>query len=102
MSDLEEHLAFELRALKIPFEREVRLIPGRRFRFDFVFPEHKLAVEVDGGEYVQGRHQRPGGFRRDSEKFSLAAIHGYRVMRLTGSMVESGEGLALVERALAT
>lgn len=52
------------------------------------------------GEWVYGRHQRPGGFRRDAEKFSLAAAQGYRVMRVTGSMVTSGEALTLIEQAL--
>jgi very-short-patch-repair endonuclease len=101
VSDLEEILAFELRARNIPFEREVKLIPGRRYRFDFTFPDHKLAVEVDGGEYVQGRHQRPGGFRSDAEKVALASGLGWRVMRLTGSMVKDGTARILIEQALA-
>ncbi len=100
MSQLEEVLAFQLRALKIPYEREVKLIEGRRFRFDFVFRAQKLAVEVNGGEWVQGRHSRSGGMRSDAEKIALASALGWRVIPVAGSMVESGEAVALIQQSL--
>ena len=101
MSLLEDLLALQMRAVQLPKpDREVTLVPGRRFRFDFVWPEHHLALEVDGGEWIAGRHQRPTGFRADAEKFSLAAVHGWRVMRCTGSMVEDGTCLKLIEQAM--
>ena len=101
MSDLEEQMAFQIKVAGLPTpEREARLVPGRRFRFDFSWPTEKVALEVDGGEWVQGRHQRPAGFRSDAEKFSLAAAEGYRVLRATGSMVTDGSALALLEKVL--
>ena len=101
ISDLEETMAWQMRSAGLPTpEREQRLVAGRRFRFDFSWPAQMVALEVDGGEWIQGRHQRPGGFRSDAEKFSLAAAAGWRVMRATGSMVRDGSALALVEAAL--
>ncbi len=101
MSELEDLFSFHVRAAGLPEpEREVLLVPSRKFRFDFVWREQKLAVEVDGGEWVQGRHQRPAGFRRDAEKVALASAQGYRVMRVTGSMVRDGTALDLVEQVL--
>ena len=101
MSDLEETIAWQMKAAGIPTpEREVRLIPGRRFRFDFVWRDQFVALEVDGGEFIQGRHQRPGGFRSDAEKMSLAAAQGYRVLRVTGSMVRDGSALTLIESTI--
>lgn len=35
LSPGEEALALHLRASRIAFEREVRVVPGRRWRFDF-------------------------------------------------------------------
>ena len=79
---------------------EVLVCAGRKFRFDLAWPARKLACEVDGAVWVNGRHSRGGGVQRDCEKFSLAAIHGWRVMRVTTDMVRSGKALALVEQAL--
>jgi hypothetical protein len=67
---------------------------------DGSWTDRKVAVEVDGGEWTYGRHQRPGGFRSDAEKMSLAAVLGWRVLRVTGSMVEDGSGVELVRQAL--
>ncbi len=80
--------------------REYAGIPGRKFRFDGAWPPRKLSFEIDGAVWVNGRHSRGSGIQRDCEKFSLAAIYGWRVMRFTTDMVRSGKALALVERAL--
>jgi very-short-patch-repair endonuclease len=101
MSDLVETLCAEIRLAGLPEpEREVKAIPGRLFRFDLCWRDRMLAAEVDGGVWVMGRHNRPSGFEKDAEKMSLAAIAGWRVLRLTASMVKSGKALELVERAL--
>ena len=38
---------------------------------------------VEGGIYIQGRHNRPQGFATDAEKYLEAALDGWRVLRLT-------------------
>ncbi len=58
MSKLEEVFARQLEEKNIPFERELMLIPGRRFRFDFVFEYAKLVAEIEGGTWSGGRHTR--------------------------------------------
>lgn len=100
-SDLEATLDFYLRAADAPsFQRELRFCPPRRFRFDFAWPEQRLAVEVDGGTWTGGRHVRGTGFEADCEKSALAAIHGWRVIHLTRSHVESGVAVGWVLAAL--
>lgn len=86
----------------IPYEPEHRGVPGRRFRFDFAFPEHMLAVEIDGGTWVQGRHNRPKGYAKDCEKLNLAVLHGWRVLRFTADQVRDGTALRMTEQALNT
>ena len=101
MSDLEDTLYWQIKVAGLPLpEREVALIPNRKYRFDFVWPDQKLACEVDGAVWTAGRHTRGGGFTSDAEKVSLAAGEGYRVLRVTGGQVESGAALRWIELAL--
>jgi very-short-patch-repair endonuclease len=104
MSDAEEALAFQLRALKITFNREVQFAPPRKWRADFMVTGRSLVspilIEVDGGTWAGGRHTTGAGFAADCEKLNEATLLGYRVLRVTPSMVTSGAALALVERAL--
>ena len=75
---------------------------GRRWRFDLAWPALKLAVEIDGGGFVAGRHSRGAGLEKDCEKFAEAAIMGYTVIRCTPRQVTSGQALGWIERYIAT
>ena len=79
---------------------EFRFHPKRRFRFDFAWPGTKLAVEVDGGTWIGGRHTRGAGFERDCRKINLGVVAGWRVLRFTADMVHSGEALTVIKEAL--
>lgn len=103
MSDLEERMHFQLKMFKdIPKpEREYKFHPGRRFRFDFAWPDQKLALEVEGGtHYGKSRHTTGTGFNKDCEKYNEATILGWRVIRVDSKQVKSGQALEWVERAL--
>lgn len=102
MSALEETIAFQLRALRLPKPvREHRFLAGRRFRFDFAWPDRLVALEIDGGVWTAGRHTRGAGAVTDAEKYSLAALDGWRVLRATEKQVHSGEAARWVEKILA-
>jgi len=45
--------------------------------------ESRTLFEIEGGIYIQGRHNRPQGFAADAEKYLEAALAGWRVLRLT-------------------
>ena len=96
-SELEELLAVQLTALQIEFKREQRLIPHRRFRFDFLVGQ-SLIAEVEGGTWRGGRHTTGAGFQKDCEKYNLAVEMGYRVLRFTSNMVRSGDASQQIER----
>lgn len=81
-------------------EKEYRFHPERRWRFDLAFPALMLAVEVDGGAWVNGRHNRASGWLRDQEKLNEAAILGWRILHVTPRQVSNWEAFGLVERAL--
>ena len=100
-SHLERALEFQIRVAGLPEpEREYRFWPGRRFRFDFAWPDKMIAVEVEGGQWVRGRHQRGAGFAADTEKYNEAAILGWCVLRFPTNAINSGRALATLERAL--
>ncbi len=80
--------------------RELCPFPGRRFRYDFAWPDRLLAVEVDGGVWMRGKHARGGGIERDCEKSVLGWEAGWRVMRVTPDLVQSGRALQALEAVL--
>lgn len=79
---------------------EFRFHETRKFRIDVAFPQHMLAVEIDGGGWVQGRHSRGLGIAKDAEKSALLAICGYRLIRCTPEQVRKGIVLAWVQQAI--
>ncbi len=101
-SELEDAFAFQLRALGLPEPvRQYRFHHTRRWRFDFCWPEHMLAVELQGGVYTQGRHTRGAGYAADCEKANAAVMLGWRLLRFTGDQVNDGSALQVVSDALA-
>lgn len=101
MSEPERVFVFQLRAAGLlDYHQEYTFAPPRRWRFDFCWPDARLAVEIEGGVWAQGRHTRGSGFVADLAKYNAAVLAGYRVLRVTPAMVDDGSALALVVQAL--
>jgi hypothetical protein len=94
-------LAFLSRKHATPHELEFRFHPIRRWRFDAAFPSLKIAAEIDGGAWVQGRHVRGRGFIADQEKINEAQLLGWQVYRFVPDDLASGRFLDVLDRALA-
>ncbi len=72
---------------------ELRHIPGRRFRLDYAWPDHRIGLEVQGGIWTRGKHSRGAGQKIDMEKNNLGILHGWRVFQcVPGSEVHTIEG----------
>jgi len=100
-SPLEAALLFHVRAMGLPEpQTQYRFDMTRRWRFDFAWPSAWLAVEVNGGEFVQGRHNRAEGMRGDYDKLNTAVIAGWRVLQFTGSQVTDGSAIETIKTAL--
>ena len=55
ISELSELLVLQLRAAGVDgFTQEYRFHPARRWRFDVAWPAQRIAVEVDGGQWIPG------------------------------------------------
>lgn len=105
--DYEDELAAQIRLAGLPEpERQFRFAPPRKFASDLAYPHlppgRRFLVEIEGGTWAPtpGRHNHPVGFGRDLEKYNLAALLGYRLLRFTPDQVESGVALKTIEAAL--
>lgn len=102
-SQLESWLAAQIRLLLTGAPepvREYRFHPHKKWKFDFAWPEVKLAVEIEGGVYVQGRHSRGAGFEADCAKYAEALLLGWRVLRVTRKHLKNGQALRWIEALL--
>lgn len=54
--------------------------PTRKWRWDFCFPDNMLAVEIQGGSFIGGGHNRGVQQAKDYEKHREAVKLGWRVL----------------------
>jgi len=95
-------LVRDLKAYKLyDFVQEHRFHAIRQFRFDIAFVDRKLAIEIDGGIWLdKGGHQTGTGYQNDRDKDELALLDGWRVYRVTPKMVKSGRAVQTIEKLL--
>ena len=90
---LRQHLGAEVIA-------EHRFHPTRMWRFDYALPAHRIAIEIDGGVWQIGRHNRPKGYIADLDKFNHAAALGWRVLKFTPQQQYTTKALRLIKEAI--
>lgn len=59
----------------------------RQWRFDFAWPDKKIAVELEGGVFTGGRHTTGAGYSKDAEKYNIAVLQGWKILRYTTSTI---------------
>jgi len=111
-SELEELLAFQVKATRLPQpERQLAwgAAIGRKWVLDFAWEsviDHEgqwidpLAVEVDGGTLTNGRHVRGLGREDDMVKDAALVAAGWRVLRVSETMVRGGWAVRWIAAAL--
>lgn len=100
VSKLEDDLENQILNAGLP--KPIREYPTGhgKCRFDFAWPDMMLAVEVEGGTFVRGRHCRGVGYAKDAEKYNEAQLSGWTILRVTTDMVIGGNALSVIQRAL--
>lgn len=86
--------------LKVECVKEHMFHPKRKWRFDYAIPEHKIALEVEGGVWTGGRHIRAQGFLGDMEKYNTATLMGWRVFRTTPDNLYKTATINLLRQAI--
>ena len=85
-----------LRQLSTAWIAEHRFHPVRRWLFDFARPDIRLAIEIDGGLFVGGRHSRGAGQIKDMEKGNHAVALGWQTLHFPPEQVKNGEAYRFV------
>lgn len=65
------------------FDHEYRFHNKRRFRFDWAIPDLYIAIEYEGLFSDKSGHTTISGFSKDCDKYNLAQIQGWTVLRYT-------------------
>jgi hypothetical protein len=76
-------------------QRDFKFHPTRKWKFDFAWPEQRVAVELHGGG-GRGRHCRLTGLSSDCQKRNEAQQLGYVVLEYT--VLELKDMVAVVEQ----
>ncbi len=101
MFDYAETLLIQLQLSGLPEpQREFLFHDRRKWRFDLAWPELLIAVEVEGGIWVGGRHVRGEGYEADCEKYNEAQLAGWMVLRFTPGMIKKGKAGGVIETAI--
>lgn len=85
-----------------PFEKEFMFHPERQWRFDYAYPDQKIAIEIEGlvQPWRKSRHTQNEGYKEDCIKYNAAAELGWRVFRFTQDMTEQVYPIDLLKRVL--
>lgn len=63
---------------------------GRKWRSDIAWPAAKVALEIDGGTWSYGRHNRASSVLKDMEKGNGYAERGWAVFHVPWEWIERG------------
>jgi very-short-patch-repair endonuclease len=64
----------------------------RRFRADYMIHDIKVIIEINGGQWIRGRHNRAGkGYENDLTKLNLAQYNDYKIYQFTYEMLKRSE-----------
>ena len=58
----------------------------RRWRIDYLF--NNIAVEIEGGVFIKGRHSRGVGMTKDAQKYNCMHLLGYKLLRFTAKQAK--------------
>lgn len=86
-----------LRTLEIEPVSEYQFDTNRKWRFDFAFISPQLAIEIEGGLYMNGRHVQAKGYQADLHKYNRATELGWRLLRYSPQMLK-GDPISVIQQ----
>jgi very-short-patch-repair endonuclease len=64
---------------------------ARRWMIDFSYPDRKIAIEIEGGLFVNGGHVRGAYYIDNMEKYNAETLLGWRLLRYAPGRVNFNE-----------
>lgn len=68
---------------QLSYEEEYKFHSQRKFRFDWAIPQLKIGIEYEGLFSKKSRHTTITGYVADCQKYNLAVLDGWMVLRYT-------------------
>ena len=79
-----DDMKLTLKLSGIEFVSEYQFSPPRKFRADIaILSPVKLIIEYEGIFSPKSRHTNVKGYSKDSQKYNLAQVSGFKVLRYT-------------------
>lgn len=86
-----QHITECLMSLGVNFKTEFQFVPGRKFAADWALPDHMILIEYEGLVFNSNKktstgksgHTTVGGYTSNCDKYNLATVLGYRLLRYT-------------------
>ncbi len=72
-----------LKSAGLEYEKEFKFSADRKFKFDYAIPSLMTSIEYEGLMSAKSRHTTTTGYSKDCEKYNLAQIEGWKVLRYT-------------------
>ena len=79
---------------------EYQFHSSRKWRFDWAWPLEKVALEVDGGIWIRGGHNRGAQMKLTWEKENEANIMGWKLLKCEPKDLCTVQTAMLIRRAL--
>lgn len=85
--------------LPIPV-REHKFHETRKWRLDFAWLDYKIALEVNGGVWRNGRHTRGTGYINDLEKITELSLLGWIIIQVVPKDLMTDKTIEYIKKAL--
>ena len=79
---------------------EYRFHPERKWRLDLAWPRFRVCMEVQGGIFIQGRHNRGAALLKEWEKLNALCCLGWRVLYVQPKDVCLAETVDMIRKAI--
>ena len=79
---------------------EYRFHRERKWKFDFAWPDQQIALEVDGGIWSYGRHNRGSGITKTWEKENTANLLHWHIFKCEPKTLCTRQTTEMIRAAL--
>jgi hypothetical protein len=79
---------------------EYKFHKDRKWKLDIAFPAERVAVEVQGGLFVRGRHTQGAALLKEYEKLNELAQMGWRIIYVQPKDVTLQSTVDMIRRAM--